>query len=144
MLKKISWIEIAYLILMTYLIGTKVYNFFSPEAQLNLYFRILRAFDITFYIPYLLTFCQVVFNTLSLIPLFLYIFKLSFLKKKFWQYFLVFNFIFDLTGHPFHINELIGIYQTSPRIAITILLSSVIPYFPKYVACYRYAFTDKK
>ena len=142
MSKKISWISVAYLMLMIYLMSVKVYHFFSPVTQINLYFTILRAFDIVFYIPYLLTLLQIIFNVLSLVPLFLYIFHIRFLDKKFWQYFLIFNFLFDVTGHSYEIQELIGMFHSSPRIALTVFLSSTIPYFPKYVVCYRYAFSS--
>ncbi len=140
MSKKISWISVAYLILMIYLIGQEAYHFFSPGSRINLYFSLLRAFDLVFYVPYLLTFYQIIFNILSLILLFLYIYEIQFLNKTFWKYFLIFNFLFDLTGHSYHVNELIGISYTNPRMAIIIFLSSAIPYLPKYIACYRYAF----
>ncbi len=142
MSKKISWITIAYLILMTYLIGQEAYRFFSPNSQIHLYFRLLRAFDLTFYIPYLLALCQIIFNILSLIPLFLYIFNIQLFNKMFWKYFLIFNFAFDLTGHSYHVNELVGISYANPRTAILLFLSAVIPYIPKYIACFRYAFYD--
>lgn len=140
MSKKISWISLGYLLLMFYLIGLKVYHFFSPNSQINLYYTILRAFDPAFYIPYLLTLAQIIFNVLSLFPLFLLIFQIPFLNQRIWQYLLIFNFIFDLTGHSYQTNEIIGIFRTDPRIAISIFLSSTIPYIPKYIACFQYAF----
>ena len=140
MSRKVSWVLIAYFLLMVYLIGQQAYHFFSPNSQINLYFTFLRAFDLVFYIPYLLTLYQILFSILSLIPLFLFMFDIRWLNQTFWRYFLIFNFLFDLTGHSYHVNELIGIFHSNPRIAITIFLSSVIPYFPKYIACFQYAF----
>ena len=144
MSKKGRWISVAYLLLMSYLIGNKTLNFFNPESPIHSYFIILRAFDISFYIPFLLACLQIAFSLLSLIPLFLYIFQIEFLNKTFWKYFFFFNLLFDICGHNYEMNDIIGIYNANPRIALTVFLSSIIPYFPKYIACFRYAFSIKK
>jgi hypothetical protein len=140
MRRKTNFFFIIYFIFMVCFVSERSYSFFSYNSQQYLYFTILRAFDNSFTLPYILSLLQNIFNIFHLLPLALYIMRINVLPQLFWQYCLIFRLIFDLTGHSYEKNYIAGLLQYDYLTTGLVLFLAIIPYVPSYIMCYRYAF----
>lgn len=134
------WIAEAYFVLFVALTVRKAYNFFAPHSPNYLFFEFLYTFDPVFFGLYFLNLIQIVLNLFHALPLLLYILHIPLYRPRFWRYLLIFRLIFDITGHSYELNHLVAMYYADPLVCLLVFLSSVSPYIPSYVACYRYAF----
>ncbi len=110
-----------------------------------LYYHTLLAFDkgyLAFYIPVL---GMVVVNVISLIPLFLYVFEIPFLKPEIWQILLALRIIFDVTGHTLELKFFEAIISNADLRTILSMITLVGCLIgPSYMACFQYAFGWEK
>lgn len=134
------WIAEAYFVLFVGLTVRKACNFFAPHSPSHLYFEFLYVFDPVFWGLYSLNLLQIVLNLLHALPLLLYIWRIPLLRPRFWRYLLILRLIFDITGHSYEMNHLVSMYHADPLLCLLVFLSSISPYIPSYVACWRYAF----
>jgi hypothetical protein len=140
MRKKINFFSICYFILMVYFVAERSYSFFSFDSPQYLYFSILKAFDISFVLPYTLSLMQNIFNIFHLLPLALYMMRIPIFSERFWQYCLVLRLIFDFTGHSYETIYIMGLKQYDLSTTVLVLAAGLIPYVPSYIMCFRYAF----
>lgn len=115
-----------------------------PTSFLYIYYHALMAFHPAYLIPYILALGQVFFNLVSLVPLFLFVFRIPFLSARFWQQMLVLRIIFDLTGHAGEANQLISISHADSEWFFSKILLTGIMLIPSYGACFQYAFRWKE
>lgn len=138
------WVWEIYLILLLGFVLRKFFNFFYPQSQSYIYFRILYAFDPFFFSSYLFNGIQVTLNLANCIPLILYIYRISWLKPVYWQYLLIFRLIFDIIGHPFELNHIVAAFHNNPKACLFFFIQSISIYLPSYIACFRYAFMHER
>ena len=115
-----------------------------PTSFLYIYYHVLMAFHPAYFIPYILALGQVFFSLVSLVPLFLFVFRIPFLSARFWQWALVLRIIFDLTGHAGEANQLISISHANSEWFISKIVLTGIMFIPSYGACFKYAFRWKE
>ena len=129
-----------YVVLFALFVGQQAVDFFSPYSAIHLYFRILIAFDLSFFFQYFLNLVQILLNILHLFPLIFFIHHKNYSPSRFWQCLLILRIIFDVTGHPYAVTQLISLYRDDPQLSAIVLLSYLSFCLPSYVACYRFAF----
>lgn len=140
MFVKRDFVWYLYLAIYLYFVVNKTYHFFAPDSSQNIYYHILAAFDKSFYPVIYFSYFQIILNILSIVPLFCFMFYIHFLAPTFWEILFIMKVIFDILGHTYEINGLVGFYHTSPKICFIVLSASVLPYVPSYIAFYLYAF----
>lgn len=140
MSKKSNWIWTTYFTLYLFLSGLNLFHFFRPDSPMSIYYHIAMAFDFHFFGVYFLNLTAVIFNALSLVPLYLYIYEIDFLDRRFWGCFLIFRLAFDILGHNYELNFIKSLVYENQTFGIKTLLASVILYLPCYMALFDYSF----
>ncbi|MCA9408465.1 MAG: hypothetical protein KC733_07235, partial [Candidatus Omnitrophica bacterium] len=73
------------------------------------------------------------------LALFLFIHSIPLFNPFVWQLLFLIRIIFDITGHSYELNHLMGIYQFNPSTGIILLICVLVPLIPSYIASYLYA-----
>lgn len=143
-MKKTGFVwKIYFCIFALYVLGNAL-DILMPTSFLYIYYHALMAFHPVYFIPYILALGQVFFNLVSLVPLFLFVFRIRFLSDRFWQRVLVLRIIFDLTGHAGEVNQLISISHADSEWFFSKIVLTGIMLIPSYGACFQYAFRWKE
>jgi len=143
-MKKTGFVWKIYLCAFTLYVLGNAGDILMPTSFLYIYYHILIAFHLVYIISYMLALGQVFFNLVSLIPLFLFVFRMPFLSPRFWQWMLVLRITFDLTGHAGEVNHLISISYANREWFISRIVLTGIMIIPSYGACFQYAFRWKE
>lgn len=143
MLFQKNWIGQIYFFSFLFFTYQKLLAFFSPHSPMALYFQILMAFDPLLSITYLFNLVEVSINTLSCIPLFLYMNKIKFLSADFWQKFLMVRIIFDILGHDYEKKYLVSFFLSDKILFLGILLFPLLMHLLSYLFLFRYAFKQE-
>ena len=114
-----------------------------PESPLYVYYHVLISFHKDYMFFYLLNVINALVNTLCLIPLFLYVFQVSFLSKRLWQWLFVIRIIFDIIGHDYEIKFFKSLFYINVWYGLSSLILLIALTIPSYFACFRYAFRQK-
>ena len=142
--KQHNWIWKFYFLFYLFSASLNLSYFFSTDSPIFRYYQIGIAFNIYFFGIYFLNLTSVILNILSVFPLCLYAFKINFLSKQFWRWFLILRFAFDVTGHNYEINLLKSISHDSVLLGIKTLLTYAILTLPSYLGLYDHAFGHEK
>ncbi len=114
-----------------------------PDSPLYAYYHILMTFDADFTLFWGLNIASGLLNFISLIPFFLYVFQIKFLKLRIWQWLFALRVIFDLTGHSYEVSFFKSLFYSNPQYALSMILLSLAVYIPSYIACYKYSFREE-
>jgi len=116
----------------------------SGESSASQYYQILAAFKHSYLLYYYLNVINVIIDILSLVPFFLFVFHIRLFRPIVWQILFQARILFFLAGHRYE-------WQTIRSFAYTDLLSTILAIilfvlfvFPSYIACFKYAFDQKK
>ena len=139
-----KWIWKLYLLVISTVYIGNLTSIVNSQLEVYRYYHILIAFYKEYRLVYWLNVASALTNTISLIPLFLYIFDIRWLPLRVWQWVLVSRVVFDLTGHAYEFNFLKSLYYANIKYGTSTSLFFVLFFVPSYVACYRYAFIKKK
>ena len=116
-------------------------SLFNPASIQYSFYQILITFNASYLIRFLLCVTSALFNAISLIPLFLFIYNKQFLAPKFWQKLLTLRLIFDLTGHLYEYYTLKSLFHyEDPSLGFYTTLLLVIMLLPSYIIHYQYAY----
>jgi len=127
-----------------FFVAKRTFFFFTSHSPVNFYFFILNSFHPYFQISYGAAFSQILLDIAHLVPLFLYITRQRLWDPQIWQALFLLRIIFDIIGHPYEIHDLMSLYHYDPQVCLKITLLSVSAYIPSYIACFQYAFNQKK
>lgn len=141
---KSEWIWIAYFLIYWLVTTAQIAYFFTPNSALNLYYHYLIAYDLHFLLTYTLNVLVMVFNALSLVPIYLYIYRIEFLTPDFWKTLLILRLTLDLMGRSFEFQVLKAIFQDDPFTAGITVLTFLLFHLPSYMILFLYAFRPKK
>jgi len=133
-----------YFLMIALFIARQAFLFFDPGSDVQMYFRILTAFDPYFSFGYYCAFVRVVLAALSLLPLLLFIYRRRLFTPSFWQIYFALLFIFDIMGFPFEMQFFRSIFLDNPLLSLGGLLFAISAYIPAYVAIYLYAFRQDR
>jgi hypothetical protein len=111
---------------------------------MRLYYHIAIAFNTYFFGIYFLNHTAVTLNLLSVIPLYLYIYRIDFLDKHFWRWFFVIRLAFDITGHNYEMNLLKSIGHDNAWVSLKVIINYTALALPTYLALYDYAFRNSR
>ncbi len=143
MLSKKNWPFEIYFLLILFFTLNRVFDFFSPQSHVYLFFSILCSFSKAHYFFYFVNFTQLLMSLLHCLLLGMYVYRWRVFPTKFWKYFLLLKIFFDMTGHGYEWNSFIAMMYSSPKIAFIGLFGVLSLYVPAYVAGYRYVFEKK-
>ena len=116
---------------------------FEPTSPLYAYYHILIAFDTDYSLLYYLNIGCAIMNTLSLVPLCLFVWHIYFLPARFWQFFLFLRLFFELTGHAYEINFIKSMMYVNNMYVIPSFLFALLLIIPSYIASFKYAFIEQ-
>ncbi len=143
-MKKPGWVWKLYFLIFSAYIFFNMINLFFPEAFLYTYYHILIAFDPGYNFAYGLAVGKVIFNIISLIPFFLFVFQIRWLKSHLWQWVFALRIIFDLTGHGAEIKVFQSIAYINLQTLLSYLFIFLVLIVPSYIGCFWYAFQWKR
>ena len=125
-------------------VGANVFNILPQSSFLYVYYHILLNFNSTFKILYFLAIGREIMNVLSIIPYFLYVFRIKLGKPVIWKSLLALRLILDISGSSAQINFYKALYHSDGYFfySTLIFISSLI--ISSYIACFRYAFFWQK
>src|SRR3989338_5929321 len=112
--------------------------YLASESIIYKYYHILIAFTPDYSILYTLDVAMSAVNLLSLIPLFLYAFRVKILGKKLWQILLVARVVLDLVGHCYEKKFMQSIFVDTPWTAGLIVVLLLLFIGPSYLANFEY------
>lgn len=143
-----QWIEIVgwkiYLIIFSLLTLGSTIGIFYEHSYSHLYYNILIAFHKSYLLSYWLAIISNIINSISLVTLYLYVFRIKFWDAAIWKWLFVFRVIFDLVGHAFEFKTIKSLlYSDQVFGVITLLLASAV-ILPSYLASFHYAFRQEK
>lgn len=138
------WFWEIYLMLIILLIGSKAYFLLTPGSQDQLYYYVLRTMDPEFLFVYYARVIYIILNAIHCLPLFLYIHRIRFLSAGTWKFLFLSRCLFDIVGQNFEINTIYAYSHTNMKLLFLLVIGTVFPQIPSYVACYRYAFWREK
>lgn len=114
-----------------------------PQSGPNVYYRILISFDKKFIWQYMQHYLSVFIELSSLVPLFLFAFKKTWLPAGFWKIFFFVRILGIFIGNFYEAN-LIGTMLIANKLsAIIMLLIGFIIILPSYIAIFLYGFKKK-
>src|SRR3989338_5331972 len=77
-----GWIWRCYFLFYLFFAGLNLLYFFVPESSMFRYYHIALAFDVYFWGIYFLHLTALVFNTLTIVPLYFYTQRIQFLNRS--------------------------------------------------------------
>ena len=141
---KLEWAWVVYFILYWLILTIHTTYFFLPESAINLYYHYLIAYDLHFLFIYTLNVLLIIFNALSLIPLYLFICRVDFLTLDFWKTLFLLRLTFDVIGRSYEYQIVKALFHDAPLTALLGICTFVLFYLPSYIALFLYAFRPKK
>ena len=139
-----KWAWKIYLIIFSlFTIGNSA-SLFCENSYLYLYYNILIAFHKSYLFRYWYAVISNLLNVISLSCLYLFVFRIKFLKVIFWQWVFVFRVVFDLLGHAFEVKTIESLFHNSNELGIISIVLVVTMLLPSYAASFQYAFRQQK
>ncbi|MFP4473388.1 MAG: hypothetical protein ACLFPX_05935 [Candidatus Omnitrophota bacterium] len=132
-----------YLLFFVFFIGQDAQQIFSPQSQMNLYYRILLAYDIAFWFPYLFNVLAVIFSVLSIVPIILYMLHIRWLPAAVWKVFFGVRVFVEIMGHSYEAKFIQAIWYQDPAVSWLAVSHTFIWLLPSYIILYLYAFQRK-
>lgn len=138
------WAWKIYLILYSLIVLGNMVSLFYEESYLYIYYHILIAFEKSYRFYYWYAIIGSFVNLISLIGLFLFVFRTKFLHPYFWEWLFVFRIVFDLIGHSFEFQTMKSFFLTDLQIAGLMAAFTVGLFLPSYLGTFLYAFRQHK
>jgi len=140
MKKLLNWAWKIYFAIYIFLTASNIYAFCSEESPVFWYYQILLAYADLFTIPFILAALSLIFNSLAILPLFLFIERKTLLTARIWKYFFIFRVILDALGKSYENQVLRSLFQDSVLIGGMAVCIMILLVLPSYLANYLYAF----
>ncbi len=139
-MKKPGWPWKIYFFVFSVHVLLNMLNLFFPDSLPYVYYHILMAFHPGYRTAYGLAVLQVIFNLITVIPLFLFVFQIRLLNAHLWQWIFVLRVIFDLTGHALEIKFFRSVFHADLQTFLSYLFIFLVLIVPSYIGCFWYAF----
>jgi len=145
-MKKRRWLWEVYFVYFAAVTLNQALNIFLSSTTIYRFYHILMAFDRWLGILYYVRIVCELIHALSLIPLFLFIFRLQWLDQNFWKWLIALRIGFDLVGHYYEYITIKSLFFSKPWMAMQLSVWLFLTILPFYYACLKYAFgkADKK
>jgi hypothetical protein len=140
--KGIGWN--AYFVFFAMITSQWLIDLIATRSALFNFHQVITAFYPVYRIVYIANLISAVLNLLSLIVVFLYIYHVRWLKPVIWQWFFGLRIFFDICAHSYEKFYIKSLFMADPFIAIKFSLAVTVILLPSYVACFQYAFQQKK
>jgi len=144
MKRKTHWTWKAYFFLYSTGILLNLLIFFSDESPIHQYYHILMIFKQSYCIQYYLYIAKVIIEALSLIPLFLFIFRIHAFPVLIWQFLFCSRIFLLIFGQSYEWNLFRAMIYGNPTATIAALSLGILFAIPSYIACSKYAFWQKQ
>lgn len=141
---KPEWAWVVYFLAYWLLTTAQTVYFFSPGSLINLYYHYLIAYDLYFLLTYTFNVLAIIFNAFSLIPVYLFIYRVDFLTQDFWKTLFLLRLTFDILGRSFEYQGFKSLFHEDPWTAVLVMATFILFYIPSYAALFVYAFRPKK
>ena len=133
-----------YLLIFSLFILANVISIFYGDSYLYLYYNILIAFHKSYLFSYWYAIISNMLNLISLISLYLFVFRTKFLNVLFWQWVFVFRMVFDLIGHSFEFKTIRALFYNDTWIGSASIILVIAMLLPSYLATFQFAFHQSK
>ena len=130
----------SYLFFYSLMMVMQIVIFFASDSQESLYYHYMISLDARFIFFYMVNAAIIILNLLSLIPIYLYMFRIKFLSRSFWQGFLLIRLFLEIPGRTFEISVIKSLYIQDVNFAYLTALVFFLLHCPSYVAIYRHIF----
>jgi hypothetical protein len=140
MRKKTKWPWKLYFLFFLYAGITQIVNFFDPGSAIDQYYQVLIAFKKNYALWYGFHFAAIIVEIVSIIPLFLFVFKKNFLSPALWRSLLIARILLIFLGHHYEIRMLTSYFYASSTLALASIVGLVVVLLPSYVAHIACAF----
>lgn len=141
MSKKPSWIWYLYFIIYCAVTAYQIWQFTDIDSNINTYYHILIAYNLSYIIDYLRNALSVILNTLAIVSFYLFLRQSQWLSKSFWQGFLLFRFLSDVTGRIYEIKIIKSLFHQNIVLGKDIMILMALLLLPSYIALIKYAFS---
>ena len=131
---------ISYLFFYSLMMALQMVTFFGSDSQESLYYHYMISLDARFIFFYAVNAAIIILNLFSLIPIYLYMFRIRFLSRSFWQGFFLIRLFLEIPGRPFEISVIKSLYIQNANFAYLTALVFCLLHGPSYVAIYRHIF----
>jgi len=118
-------------------------SIFSQESVITSYYRIVVILNAGYSHAYSLNQASALMNALSLVPLYLFIFRIRWLRPWLWQFIFFVRISFETIGHAYEVQLLRSLFYNDILIAVATIAFMAAMILPSYWACFRYAFRQK-
>ena len=139
-----KWAWKIYLVIFSLFTLANLISILYENSYLYIYYNILITFHKSYLFSYWYAVLCNVISLISLISLYLFVFRIKFLKAVFWQWVFVFKIVFDLLGHSFEIKALKSLFYNDARLGFVSVVLMIAILLPSYVAAFQYAFLPQK
>jgi len=112
----------------------------SPYSFLYIYYHVLIAFNDRYSTLYILAIISSVVNILNLVPLFLYVFRISWQPALIWRVLFILRVASDLAGHSYEFKTIQSMLLTDFLLGLVALFPLGSFLIPSYIAGFKYAF----
>jgi len=111
-----------------------------PESRILDYYQILILLDKRHWWNLYLFYISCFFEVISLVPLFLFVFRIRWLSQDFWKIILAGRLVGLAGGHNFDYNLIISLIFANPIHAFIAILVTALISLPSFCAQFIYAF----
>jgi hypothetical protein len=137
----LRWKIYAFLYSLVVLINT-AFNL-NPDGAAYNYYQLLMILDKAQWLRLILFYFANLMEIISLLPLFLFVFKVRFLSRGFWKLIFLLRIAGWLFGRNFEYGLLKAMLYANPFTTLLIVSACALMALPSFVGQYLYAFRDK-
>ena len=141
-IEKVGW-KIYLIIFSLFTLGSMI-SILYEGSYTYIYYHILIAFHKSYLLSYWYAIISNVINSMTLLSLTFYVFRIRNLQFKFWQWLFVLRVVFDVVGHAFEYKAIKSLFYSDPWLGLMTILLVLAVLFPSYLATFRYAFHQEK
>jgi len=133
-----------YLILFATVSAGNFLTLFNDQSPNFLHYQVMITFHPSSRILYVLNIVSASLTMASVVPVFLYIYRLRFLPAKFWQYLFFLRLVMDLTGRRYETIFIKSLFHQELWVGLSFVTCLLVVLFPSYLLGFRYAFRRKR
>lgn len=124
-------------------VAANAYYSLSEELPVYNYYQLLLAFDIGQGPKLVFYYFANIIEVVSLIPLFLFAFKINGLSRDFWKLVFIARMVGLVWGHNYEYNLFASLKYSSLRAAIIVVALTALLSLPSYAGQFIYSFRRK-
>ena len=129
-----------YAFLYSLIVLLNAYFSLSRTRPIYTYYQVLILIDRSHWADLVFFYFSNIIEVISLVPLFLFVFKTRFLSQQFWRLIFFGRIIGLLAGRDYEHHAIKSLFYANPTVITTAVIVAVIAAVPSFAGQYLYAF----